>query len=86
MRHEDISKEPQVEKADSIFGSVEDADREMFAALGITPEETGNETLTVPSGIENTAEERERLEKELAKELSKLSVNPVSIRACIRLD
>lgn len=64
-------------KEDSIFGSVEDADREMLDALGLSDEDLKEEVLEAPEGISNTAEERERLEKELAAELNKLSANPV---------
>ena len=65
------------EKDDSIFGSVEDADKEMLDALGLSDEDLKEEVLEAPEGISNTAEERERLEKELAAELNKLSANPV---------
>lgn len=65
------------EKDDSIFGSVEDADKEMLDALGISEDDLTDDVLTAPDGIENTAEEREKLEKELAAELNKLSANPV---------
>lgn len=61
----------------SIFGSVEDADREMLDALGLSEDDLTDDVLTAPDGIENTAEEREKLEKELAAELNKLSANPV---------
>lgn len=61
---------------DSIFGSQEEADAELLAELGIDPNETDT-ILTVPEGIENTAAERERLEKELMAELNKISANPV---------
>lgn len=65
------------EKDDSIFGNVEDADKEMLDALGLSDEDLKEEVLEAPEGISNTAEERERLEKELAAELNKLSANPV---------
>lgn len=66
------------EKEDeSIFGSVEDADKEMLDALGLSEDDLADDVLTAPSGIKNTAEEREKLEKELAAELNKLSANPV---------
>ena len=61
---------------DSIFGSQEEADAELLAELGIDPNET-DANLTAPEGIENTAAERERLEKELMDELNKISANPV---------
>lgn len=61
----------------SIFGSVEDADREMLGALGLSEDDLQDDVLEAPPGISNTAEERERLEKELAAELNKLSANPV---------
>lgn len=64
-------------KDESIFGSVEDADKEMLDALGLSEEDLADDVLTAPSGIKNTAEEREKLEKELAAELNKLSANPV---------
>ena len=64
-------------KEDSIFGSVEDADREMLDALGLSEEDLREDVLEAPPGISNTAEERERLEKELAAELNKISANPV---------
>lgn len=64
-------------KDESIFGSVEDADKEMLDALGLSEEDLADDALTAPSGIKNTAEEREKLEKELAAELNKLSANPV---------
>lgn len=72
------AKEKAEEKSnDSIFGSVEDADKEMLDALGLSEEDLADDVLTAPSGIKNTAEEREKLEKELAAELNKLSANPV---------
>ena len=77
IANNEVKNDSKKDKEESIFGSVDDADREMYDALGITPEESGNEELSAPAGIENTAAERERLEKELAKELSKISVNPV---------
>lgn len=61
---------------DSIFGSQEEADADLLAELGIDPNET-DAILTAPEGIENTAAERERLEKELMAELNKISANPV---------
>ncbi len=61
----------------SIFGSVEDADREMLGALGLSEDDLQDDVLEAPPGISNTAEERERLEKELAAELNKISANPV---------
>lgn len=64
-------------KGASIFGSVEDADKEMLDALGLSEDDLTDDVLTAPDGIENTAEEREKLEKELAAELNKLSANPV---------
>ena len=65
----------QGEQDNSIFGSVEDADKELLEAFGIDPNE--EETFTAPEGITNTAEERARLEKELEAELNKLGANPV---------
>ena len=64
-------------KGASIFGSVEDADKEMLDTLGLSEDDLTDDVLTAPDGIENTAEEREKLEKELAAELNKLSANPV---------
>lgn len=64
-------------KGDSIFGSVEDADREMLDALGLSEEDLQDDVLEAPPGISNTAEERERLEKELSAELNKISANLV---------
>ena len=64
-------------KDESIFGSVEDADKEMLDALGLSEDDLTDNVLTAPDGIKNTAEEREKLEKELAAELNKLSANPV---------
>lgn len=61
----------------SIFGSVEDADKEMLDALGLSEEDLREDVLEAPPGISNTAEERERLEKELSAELNKISANPV---------
>lgn len=70
------SPAPQAKAADtSIFGSVEDADKELFEEFGIQPDE--EETFTAPDGIENTAEVRAQLEKELTAELNKLGANPV---------
>lgn len=75
---EEKSEKATNEKKDgSIFGSVEDADKEMLDALGLSEEDLADDVLTAPSGIKNTAEEREKLEKELAAELNKLSANPV---------
>lgn len=65
------------EKDDSIFGSVEDADREMLDALGLNEEDLQDDVLEAPPGISNTAEERERLEKELSAELNKMSAMPM---------
>ena len=67
--------ETPVAPNDSVFGSVEDADKELFDELGINPNE--EETLTAPDGIVNTKEERERIKEELRKELNKISVNPM---------
>lgn len=64
-------------KDESIFGSVEDADKEMLDALGLSEEDLTDDVLTAPSGIKNTAEERERLEKELSAELNKMSSMPM---------
>ena len=64
-------------KDESIFGSVEDADKEMLDALGLSEEDLADDVLTAPSGIKNTAEERERLEKELSAELNKMSSMPM---------
>lgn len=62
---------------DSIFGSVEDADKEMLDALGLSEDDLTDDVLTAPDGIKNTAEERERLEKELSAELNKMSAMPM---------
>lgn len=62
---------------ETIFGDKAENDADMLEALGINPDELSDEILTAPEGIVNTAAERERLEKELMAELSKLSVNPV---------
>ena len=62
---------------ESIFGSVEDADKEMLDALGLSEEDLADDVLTAPDGIKNTAEERERLEKELSAELNKMSAMPM---------
>lgn len=64
-------------KDESIFGSVEDADKEMLDALGLSEEDLTDDVLTAPRGIKNTAEERERLEKELSAELNKMSSMPM---------
>lgn len=64
-------------KPDSIFGDVETAKNEMLAALGIDPGSLEDEVLTAPQGIKNTAEERERLKKELSAELNKISSTPM---------
>lgn len=74
---EKTKKTTDDKKDESIFGSVEDADKEMLDALGLSEEDLTDGVLTAPSGIKNTAEEREKLEKELAAELNKLSANPV---------
>ena len=65
------------ETNDSIFGSVEDADKEMLDALGLSEDDLTDDVLTAPDGIKNTAEERERLEKELSAELNKMSAMPM---------
>ena len=65
------------ETNDSIFGSVEDADKEMLDALGLSKDDLTDDVLTAPDGIKNTAEERERLEKELSAELNKMSAMPM---------
>jgi N12 class adenine-specific DNA methylase len=63
---------------ESIFGSIEDADREMFEALGITPEAADNEEISFTNEFgDTTDEEIEALKKELQKELNKVSANPV---------
>lgn len=72
-----LEKKEAASEKNSIFGSVEDADREMLDALGLSEDDLTDDVLTAPDGIENTAEEREKLEKELAAELNKLSANPV---------
>ena len=73
-----IAKAKAEEKSnESIFGSVEDADKEMLDALGLSEEDLADDVLTAPSGIKNTAEERERLEKELSAELNKMSAMPM---------
>ncbi|MGN8831191.1 MuF-C-terminal domain-containing protein [Selenomonas montiformis] len=66
-----------VAKDDSIFGSVEDADKEMLDALGLSDEDLKEEVLEAPEGISNTAEEREKLEKELAAVLRMPSAMPM---------
>jgi len=71
----ETAEEPAETQDTSIFGNIEDADRELFEELGINPDE--EETFTAPAGITNTAEERARLEKELAAELNKISANPI---------
>lgn len=45
------------EKDDSIFGRVEDADKEMLDALGLSADDLNEEVLEAPDGISNTAEE-----------------------------
>lgn len=65
------------ETNDSIFGSVEDADKEMLDALGLSEDDLTDDVLTAPDGIKNTAEEREKLEKELSAELNKMSAMPM---------
>lgn len=73
-----IAKAKAEEKSnDSIFGSVEDADKEMLDALGLSDDDLTDDVLTAPEGIKNTAEERERLEKELSAELNKMSAMPM---------
>ena len=73
-----IAKAKAEEKSnESIFGSVEDADKEMLDALGLSEEDLADDVLTAPDGIKNTAEERERLEKELSAELNKMSSMPM---------
>ena len=73
-----IAKAKAEEKSnESIFGSVEDADKEMLDALGLSEEDLADDVLTAPDGIKNTAEERERLEKELSAELNKMSAMPM---------
>ncbi|MBR3723693.1 MAG: DEAD/DEAH box helicase family protein, partial [Selenomonadaceae bacterium] len=62
-----------------IFGNVEDADREMLEALGITEENLEDEeelSFTDEFG-DTTDEEIEALKAELKKELSKVSSNPI---------
>ena len=72
----DVVPKREEPRKDSIFGSKEDAYADLLAELGINPDEADT-ILTAPEGIENTAEERERLEKELMAELNKISANPV---------
>lgn len=73
-----IAKAKAEEKSnESIFGSVEDADKEMLDSLGLSEEDLADDVLTAPDGIKNTAEERERLEKELSAELNKMSAMPM---------
>lgn len=72
-----FEKKEATTEGTSIFGNVEDADKEMLDALGLSEEDLTDDVLTAPDGIENTAEEREKLEKELAAELNRLSANPV---------
>lgn len=75
---EESAQKQEGKKEDSIFGSIEDADREMFEALGITPEDAENEELSFTNEFgDTTDEEIEALKKELSKELNKLSANPV---------
>lgn len=45
------------EKDDSIFGRVEDADKEMLDALGLSADALNEEVLEAPDEISNTAEE-----------------------------
>lgn len=73
---EATTQESEAQEDNSIFGSVEDADKELFETLGINPDED-EKKLTAPEGITNTAEERAKLEAELMKELNKISANPV---------
>lgn len=77
LNQEDKLPQKDEAKPDSIFGDVETAKNEMLAALGIDPDELEDEVLTAPQGIVNTAEERERLKKELSAELNKISSNPM---------
>ena len=74
---EKTKKTTDEKKDESIFGSVEDADKEMLDALGLSEDDITDDVLTAPSGIKNTAEERERLEKELSAELNKMSAMPM---------
>lgn len=74
---EKTKKTTDEKKDESIFGSVEDADKEMLDALGLSDDDLTDDVLTAPSGIKNTAEERERLEKELSAELNKMSAMPM---------
>ncbi|WP_415942613.1 DEAD/DEAH box helicase family protein [Mitsuokella multacida] len=74
---EKTKKTTDEKKDESIFGSVEDADKEMLDALGLSEDDLTDDVLTAPSGIKNTAEERERLEKELSAELNKMSAMPM---------
>ena len=64
-------------KSERIFGATEDAYEEFLEATGLTEEDLDEEILEAPPGIENTAEERERLEREVQAELNKMSANPV---------
>lgn len=77
LNQEDKLPHKDETKPDSIFGDVETAKNEMLAALGIDPDELEDEVLTAPQGIVNTAEERERLKKELSAELNKINSNPM---------
>lgn len=62
---------------ESIFGSVEDADKAMFEALGISPDDAANEEISFSNEFgDTTDEEIEALKKELSRELNKLSANP----------
>lgn len=74
---EKTKKTTDEKKDESIFGSVEDADKEMLDALGLSQDDLTDDVLTAPDGIKNTAEERERLEKELSAELNKMSAMPM---------
>lgn len=58
-------------KKNSIFGEYNED--ELYKALGIeaVDDNINEPILTAPEGIENSAEERERLEKELMAELNK---------------
>ena len=69
--------EQQEEPSESIFGDQEENDREMLEALGITEDEADEEVSFGNEFGDTTDEEIEALKKELQKELSKLSANPM---------
>ena len=77
-KKDESKKEKDIAENKYGFGTVEDADREAYEALGITPEDAENEELTFTNEFgDTTDEEIERLKSELKKELGKLSANPM---------